>query len=80
MWNRLVNRHKVLLMSLLIFGSCGLISVLLDFDHFIPSAKTGSVWDWRPLHRPVAVLCVYVLGIVISHIGRQVCRLILKDK
>lgn len=64
--------------AFLVFGIAGCLSVLLDLDHLIPFKYTGvSVWDFRPLHRPIAILCCIVLCIVIAYIGRQIYRMVL---
>jgi len=51
-----------------VFCCCGLIAVLIDFDHVI--SQTFSMG--RPLHIPVLILLGVICCIVSAHIYRRV--------
>jgi len=59
--------------ALCIFGVCGLVGVLLDFDHFIALV----IWRyWNPrlangrlLHTPVLVIVSLLICVMVSYIG-----------
>ena len=61
-----VNDNELVARALLVFWSCGIVSVLVDLDHIWsrlgleePFNLTG--WIGRPLHHPVAFV---LLGII----------------
>lgn len=57
-----------------IFGICGLVSVLLDLDHFIALV----IWRyWNPkfangrcLHTPILIIVSLLICLMVSYIGR----------
>jgi len=53
--------------ALFIFGICGLISVLVDLDHFLALAIwrywNPNFWNGRFLHSPILIgACFVILG------------------
>ncbi len=59
--------------ALCIFGICGLVSVLLDFDHFIAI----TIWRyWNPkfangrfLHTPILIIVSLLICLMATYIG-----------
>lgn len=61
---------------------CGLVSVLVDFDHAIAWAiryvsKGETIYSTRFLHTPVLIGSGIVFCCCCTYLGRQVCRYIL---
>lgn len=72
-----VNRNRLDVWSaLLIFGACGLASVLVDIDHVLKAIIPAL--PWRVFH-PIAFFMASVFSVYnISRLGRLYLRMVLK--
>ena len=77
---RILNyKSRVIFNSPLWVGVCGgFVGVLIDLDHPISYWLTGKVQRW--FHIPFAIISGVVLCIAGACIGRQVLKLVLKNK
>lgn len=60
--------------ALYIFGICGLVSVLLDLDHFIALViwkyRNPKFANGRCLHTPILIIVSLLICIGVAYIGR----------
>jgi len=69
MWEAILDGMSLGVLSLLVFGLCGLVGILIDFDHVVAYYCVPK-WDLRFLHKPILVVSCLVLCGLGAYLGR----------